>query len=228
MLLPVLLRFTRSANRLDMKSNPGCQVNSLVKITPYGWQAALIDCQAKEVAGVSAVCLESGLFTEVVPAECTVLVCWSEKVALTKIEELAKAAKSHVSVNQSRLVEIPVTYNGQDLAEVAQLTGLSINEVIELHSGTIFEATFAGFAPGFMYCTGLPDILKLPRRLTPRINVPAGSLAIADSYTAIYPLNSPGGWHLLGTTLSKMFDMHASQPSLLLPGDQVKFLPVQT
>jgi KipI family sensor histidine kinase inhibitor len=98
--------------------------------------------------------------------------------------------------------------------------------VIELHSSTIFNAAFAGFAPGFMYCTGLPEVLHLPRRATPRTSVPAGSLAMADAYTAIYPLNSPGGWNLIGTTNIKMFDAKADQPSFLLPGDRVRFVPV--
>jgi KipI family sensor histidine kinase inhibitor len=197
-----------------------------VKVNRYGWQGALIECQSGEVSAVTDTCLRSDLFTEVVPAECTVLVCWHKDLSISQIENLIANVTAVSAASPGRLVEIPVTYHGQDLTEVAQLTGLSESEVIELHSGTIFNAAFAGFAPGFMYCTGLPDILQLPRRATPRTSVPAGSLAMADAYTAIYPLNSPGGWNLIGTTDIKMFDANADQPSFLLPGDRVRFVPV--
>ena len=197
-----------------------------MKVNRYGWQGALIECQSGEVSAVTDTCLRSDLFTEVVPAECTVLVCWHKDLSISQIENLIANVTAVSAASPGRLVEIPVTYHGQDLTEVAQLTGLSESEVIELHSGTIFNAAFAGFAPGFMYCTGLPDILQLPRRATPRTSVPAGSLAMADAYTAIYPLNSPGGWNLIGTTDIKMFDANADQPSFLLPGDRVRFVPV--
>jgi KipI family sensor histidine kinase inhibitor len=197
-----------------------------VKVNRYGWQGALIECQSEEVSAVTDTCLRSDLFTEVVPAECTVLVCWDKDFSISQIENLIANVTAVSAASPGRLVEIPVTYNGQDLTEVAQLTGLSESEVIELHSSTIFNAAFAGFAPGFMYCTGLPEVLHLPRRATPRTSVPAGSLAMADAYTAIYPLNSPGGWNLIGTTNIKMFDAKADQPSFLLPGDRVRFVPV--
>lgn len=195
-------------------------------VSAYGWQAALIECDSKEVAALNSVCLESELFTEVVPAECTVLVCWDGDLSIARIEKLVSAVTPAIDVNTGRLVEIPVRYDGQDLDEVAKLTGLSRSEVIELHSSTTFTAAFAGFAPGFMYCIGLPKVLQLPRRSTPRVQVPAGSLAIADTYTAIYPLNSPGGWNLIGSTDIQMFDASAPQPSRLLPGDRVRFVPV--
>jgi KipI family sensor histidine kinase inhibitor len=197
-----------------------------VIVSAYGWQAALIECDPNEVSAISSTCLQSELFTEVVPAECTVLVCWSGELTTARIEKLVSAVTPATEVNAGRLVEIPVRYDGQDLDEVAKVTGLSTSKVIELHSSTTFTAAFAGFAPGFMYCIGLPEILQLPRRATPRVQVPAGSLAMADTYTAIYPLNSPGGWNLIGTTDVQMFDANAKQPSLLLPGDRVRFVPV--
>lgn len=197
-----------------------------MKVGQYGWQAALIECASSEVSALSDTCLKSGQFTEVVPAECTVLVCWDGEMSVSRIEKIIEDVTPSSQANSGQLVEIPVSYDGQDLEVVAKLTGLTKSEVIEIHSGTTFTAAFAGFAPGFMYCTGLPEVLQLPRRATPRVSVPAGSLAMADSYTAIYPLNSPGGWHLIGTTQSKMFDVNADQPSLLLPGDRVRFVPV--
>lgn len=197
-----------------------------MKVSRYGWQGALIECSPNQVLALNSVCLKSGWFSEVVPAECTVLVCWTSEIPISKIESLIADISPEISLNPGRLIEIPVCYDGQDLDEVAQLTGLSRGEVIEIHTNTTFDAAFAGFAPGFMYCTGLPEILQIPRRETPRIAVPAGSLAIADTYTAIYPLNSPGGWNLIGTTTTKMFDANAEQPSLLLPGDRVRFVSV--
>jgi KipI family sensor histidine kinase inhibitor len=197
-----------------------------VIVSAYGWQAALIECNPNEVSALNSACLQSELFIEVVPAECTVLVCWDGELTIGRIEKLVTAVKPESEVNTGRLVEIPVRYDGQDLDEVAKLTGLSKSKVIELHSSTTFTAAFAGFAPGFMYCVGLPEVLQLPRRSTPRVKVPAGSLAMADTYTAIYPLNSPGGWNLIGTTDVQMFDASAQQPSLLLPGDRVRFVPV--
>ena len=195
-------------------------------VSAYGWQAALIECEPNEVSAVGSMCLQSGLFTEVVPAECTVLVCWEGELSIAQIEKLVSAVIPATEANLGRIVEIPIRYDGQDLDEVAKLTGLSTSEVVELHSGTTFTAAFAGFAPGFMYCVGLPKVLQLPRRTSPRVKVPAGSLAMADTYTAIYPLNSPGGWNLIGTTDAQMFDASAEQPSLLLPGDRVRFVPV--
>lgn len=199
-----------------------------MKVNRYGWHGALIECQPQEVSAIAEACLLSGMFTEVVPAECTVLVCWNKDLSIAQIEDLAINVSANTRTSSGRLVEIPVIYDGQDLTDVAQLSGLSKSEVIEIHSSTVFNAAFAGFAPGFMYCTGLPEILQLPRRASPRTSVPAGSLAIADTYTAIYPLNSPGGWNLIGTTEIKMFDAEAVQPSLLLPGDRVRFVPVST
>ena len=197
-----------------------------MKVNRYGWQGALIECQSEEVSALTNTCLRSEIFTEVVPAECTVLVCWESEISISQIEKLISNVTPATAAKPGRLVEIPVTYNGQDLPEVAKLTGLSESEVIEIHSSTVFNAAFAGFAPGFMYCTGLPEALQLPRRATPRTSVPAGSLAMADAYTAIYPLNSPGGWNLIGTTDIKMFDAEANQPSFLLLGDSVRFVPI--
>ena len=121
------------------------------------------------------------------------------------------------------VLEIPVTYDGQDLDEVARATGLSTTEVTSLHRDALYTVAFCGFAPGFGYLTGLPDPLHLPRRPSPRTRVPAGSLAIADRYTAVYPHPSPGGWHLLGHTTTAVWDTDRRPPALLTPGTRVRF-----
>ena len=125
-----------------------------------------------------------------------------------------------------RLVEIPVVYDGEDLAEVAQRTGLDVEEVTARHSGRDYRVWLLGFAPGFPYLGVLDEALHLPRRATPRPRVAAGSVAIAGGQTGIYPSESAGGWHILGRTGSKIFDPGAADPFLLRPGDRVRFVPV--
>jgi KipI family sensor histidine kinase inhibitor len=125
----------------------------------------------------------------------------------------------------ARTVEIPVRYDGPDLAEVALLTGLSAAEVVRRHSGALYTVAFSGFAPGFGYLTGLDPALHVPRRDAPRQRVPAGAVAIAGEYTGIYPRPTPGGWRLLGSTAAVLFDADRDPPALFGPGDQVRFVP---
>jgi KipI family sensor histidine kinase inhibitor len=126
------------------------------------------------------------------------------------------------------IVEIPVRYGGEhgpDLDAVAELTGMSSGEVIERHASATYLVLFLGFAPGFGYLGPLPSELVLPRRATPRVRVPAGSVAIAGPYTAVYPGESPGGWHLLGRTSAPMWDPRRDPPAILEPGAIVRFVP---
>ncbi len=122
-----------------------------------------------------------------------------------------------------RLHELPILYNGEDLHEVARLCQLSVAEVIELHAAGEYRVGAIGFAPGFAYLGQLHPRLVLPRRATPRLNVPAGSLAIAERQTAIYPFASPGGWHLLGRCPWPLFDLSRTPPCPLNQGDRVRF-----
>lgn len=129
----------------------------------------------------------------------------------------------------SRTVEIPVCYGGDagpDLAEVARMTGMNEEEVIRLHGSVTYTVGMIGFAPGFPYLLGLPERLAVPRRAVPRTAVPAGSVAIGGGQTGIYPTDLPGGWHIIGRTSLALFDPAASPPSLLAPGDRVRFVPV--
>lgn len=122
-------------------------------------------------------------------------------------------------------VTIPVRYDGQDLADVARLRGVSTEEVVRMHTARTYTAGFFGFAPGFAYLTGLDPALHLPRRGSPRTEVPAGTVAIASEYTGVYPRRSPGGWHLLGTTTTPLWDLDRPRPALLTPGTRVRFEP---
>jgi KipI family sensor histidine kinase inhibitor len=127
-------------------------------------------------------------------------------------------------------IAIPVCYGGEhgpDLEEVAEKTGLSPEEVVGLHAGTVYTVAAVGFSPGFPYLLGLPERLHLPRRATPRLVVPAGSVAVAGGQAGIYPFASPGGWHVLGRAAVDLFDASRERPALLRSGDRVRFVPVE-
>jgi KipI family sensor histidine kinase inhibitor len=127
------------------------------------------------------------------------------------------------------LVEIPTRYggaDGPDLASIAELHGLTEAAVIELHASVEYDVLFLGFAPGFAYLGELPEAIATPRLTTPRVRVPAGSVAIAGRQTAVYPFESPGGWQLIGRTSVVLWDVTREAPALLTPGARVRFVPV--
>ena len=124
------------------------------------------------------------------------------------------------------LAEIPVLYDGPDLAEVARLTGRPASEVIARHAAGQYTVGWLGFSPGFGYLTGLDPVLEVPRLATPRLRVPAGSVAIAGGLSAVYPSESPGGWRLLGRTTAALWNAGRQPPALLAPGMRVRFRPV--
>lgn len=122
---------------------------------------------------------------------------------------------------------IPVRYDGPDLAEVARRCALTTDEVVRRHAATAYEAFAIGFVPGFAYLGTLDESLRLPRRDQPRPRVTPGSVAIAGAQTAVYPLPSPGGWHLIGRTEVPFFDPDGEPPALVAVGDRVRFVPVE-
>lgn len=130
------------------------------------------------------------------------------------------------TASEGRMVEIPVVYGGSagpDLDNVARHTGLSTREVIERHSSAEYVVYFLGFLPGFAYMGGLDASLATPRHTTPRVSIPAGSVGIGGEQTGIYPMASPGGWQLIGRTALQLFDPSQQPPTLLRPGDRVRF-----
>lgn len=140
------------------------------------------------------------------------LTAWNKSTAVTK---------------SGRQIDIPVVYGGDrgpDLTAVAEHTGLSVAEVIRRHTAADYVVFFLGFQPGFAYMGGLDPLLATPRRREPRLVVPAGSVAIGGSQTAIYPAASPGGWQLIGHSDVRLFDPSAASPTLLQPGDRVRFV----
>jgi KipI family sensor histidine kinase inhibitor len=122
-----------------------------------------------------------------------------------------------------RTHELKVRYAGADLESVADSLGVPVEEVVRRHTAPTYSVAFLGFVPGFAYLTGLDPTLRLPRLATPRTQVAAGSVAIADEFSAVYPAATPGGWHLLGQTDACLFDVAHTQPALLAPGDRVRF-----
>ncbi len=125
-----------------------------------------------------------------------------------------------------RTWRVPVLYDGPDLEDVARAAGLSPREAAELHAGTSYHVYMLGFLPGFAYLGDVPEQLRLPRLKEPRTRVPPGAVALADQLTAIYPVESPGGWRLIGRTPLRLFDHRADPPSLFRPGDAVSFVAV--
>lgn len=139
------------------------------------------------------------------------------------------ALRADGETSQPALVEIPVLYGGEagvDLGAVAAAAALSEQAAIELHCSQEYTVFFLGFTPGFAYMGPLPEPLQTPRLGTPRVTVPAGSVAIAEDQTGIYPVASPGGWRLIGRTPLRLFDPRKDPPTLLRPGDRVRFVAV--
>lgn len=168
---------------------------------------------------------------EVIPGmnNITVILRDPQTMAWKTIEQLQRWWDESEAIDvASREIAIPVIYGGEagpDLAEVAQHSGLSEKQVVELHSSIEYVVWFLGFQPGFPYLGGLPAQLAMPRRAEPRLSVPAGSVGIGGVQTGIYPLATPGGWQLLGRTPLALFDPTRQQPVLLRAGDRVRFVP---
>lgn len=176
--------------------------------------------QARPVAGVR----------ELIPAARTLLLHFergatsSAELACALRERAAEIRVGEGGAPPARTVEIPVHYRGEDLAEVAQMMGISERQVVERHVGQPWQAAFAGFAPGFVYLAGGHPSFQLPRRKTPRTKVPAGSVALAGDFSAVYPAASPGGWQLIGVTGLVMWDLARAEPALVQPGFAVRFV----
>jgi KipI family sensor histidine kinase inhibitor len=162
---------------------------------------------------------------EIVPAARTVLLDGLDDPARLAAE-LTASQIPPAPARARDVIEIPVRYDGPDLAGVAAHWGVTEREAARIHAESEFSVAFCGFAPGFGYLTGLPPHYDVPRRATPRTAVPAGSVALAGPYTGVYPRSSPGGWQLIGRTDAVLWD-HARVPAALLsPGTRVRFVPV--
>jgi len=166
---------------------------------------------------------------DVVPAARTLLLVVEPGTALDAVKRRVTTLSStstSPSAEPEEPVEIAVTYDGPDLAEVARLTGLDEEGIVAAHTGTPWRIAFGGFAPGFAYLTGGDPRLRVPRRDEPRTTVPAGAVGLAGEYSGVYPRPSPGGWQLIGRTDTVLWDAERDPPALLSPGGTVTFRAV--
>lgn len=185
----------------------------------------------QRIWGLTQRLMEAPAVSEVIPGmnNITVVLREPQSLALDGIERIQRWwEESEAMVAESRRIEIPVTYGGDcgpDLREVAENCGLTPRQVVEQHSAADYVVYFLGFQPGFAYLAGLAPTLATPRRAEPRLMVPVGSVGIGGSQTGIYPLATPGGWQIIGQTSVKLFNPKDEKPTLLTPGDTVRFVP---
>ena len=164
---------------------------------------------------------------DVVPGAETVLVTHAPGADVSALARALVALEPlPAGPTTSPAVRIAVVYDGADLHDVATLTGLTVAQVVARHSAPEYEVAFCGFAPGFAYLRGIDSALVVPRLATPRTRVPAGAVAVADTWSAVYPRESPGGWRLLGRTDAVLWDLGRPEPALLAPGTRVRFAAV--
>ena len=204
-----------------------------VDLLPYGDRACLLAVtDDREALGVHASLQRdppAGL-VELVPGARSVLVVLASPGDLRAARDQLAAtvpAETDPRDGDGDVVEVAVSYDGDDLADVADRVGVSVEEVVARHTAPTYRSAFCGFAPGFAYLVGLDRSLHVPRRDTPRTRVPAGSVAIAGEHTAVYPVVSPGGWSLLGRTDATVWDLAADPPARLAPGTSVRFVAVR-
>lgn len=189
-----------------------------MRVLPCGDRAVLLDCSTlEEAAGWFKALAE----LEPVLGARTVLLR-GKPSELRSVVASRKPATDADDGNDQELV-VQVSYDGPDLTEVAELTGLSEDEVIAAHTETPWTVAFGGFAPGFAYLVGGDARLRVPRRTTPRPSVPAGAVGLAGEFSGIYPRSSPGGWQLIGRTELELFDVRRDPPAVLQPGMRVRF-----
>jgi KipI family sensor histidine kinase inhibitor len=167
---------------------------------------------------------------DIIPADGSLLLVLHRGAAVS--DALRAALDAPLADSQAApgvLHEIAVQYGGAagpDLAALAEQAGMDAAAYVDCHAAVEFTVAFLGFQPGFPYLGGLPPALHAPRRTTPRVRVPAGSVAIGEAYSGIYPAAGPGGWHLIGRTPAELFDPQRAAPALLQPGDRVRFVPL--
>jgi KipI family sensor histidine kinase inhibitor len=199
-----------------------------LRLLPYGERAVLVEvADPHALLGLSDIASRTAGVLETVPAARTLLVRYDPLV--TSAEVVGAALASHRADLRTAPpgdpVELPVHYDGADLAGVADEVGISVDELIRRHTAAAYTVAFCGFAPGFAYLTGLDASLHVGRLAEPRTAVPAGSVGVAGEFTGVYPRSSPGGWRLLGRTDAPLWDTAREPPALLVPGTRVRFRP---
>ncbi|OBB89179.1 allophanate hydrolase subunit 1 [Mycobacterium sp. 852002-30065_SCH5024008] len=202
-------------------------------VLDFGDNALLLQCgSTAEVLAWAAQLRAAALpgVVDIVPAARTVLVKLDgprcQGVIRQRLRKMRVTAEELAAPERRADVVIDVVYDGPDLAEVAGHTGLTIAQVIDAHTGSLWRVGFSGFAPGFAYLVDGDARLRVPRRTEPRTSVPAGSVGLAGEFSAIYPRQSPGGWQLIGRTDAVLWDLERPEPALLTQGMWVQFRAV--
>lgn len=202
-----------------------------MRVLPSGSTALLIELEhLDEVLALYTALIDLDLegVVDIVPAGRTILLSIDLDVTeLSTVEQEVRSAEPRPAARKSgELVEIPVTYDGEDLEGVAKILGCDAAEVIRRHTADEWMVAFCGFAPGFAYIAAASGAWQIPRRESPRTSVPAGSVGLAAEFSGIYPQASPGGWQLIGHTEVAVFDIDREPPALLSPGTPVRFVDV--
>lgn len=203
----------------------------MIRVGESAWLLELSRSAEVLVAQRAVERLDDPAIVDVVPGATTLLVVADPSALpdprrLEHVERDARADQVQATdVAPERVHEILVRYDGEDLPELASRAGFSPADFAARHAAIVYRVAFVGFQPGFAYLDGVPPELHAPRRATPRPRVPAGSVAIGGEWTGVYPLATPGGWNLLGTTDAVLFDPRRDAPALLQPGDGVRFVP---
>lgn len=200
-----------------------------MRVLPSGTTALLVELDdLDEVLGLYAALagnLPDGV-VDVVPAARTLLVVTdSPATSLSSVADaVRRTTPRHACLDSGELVEVPVTYDGEDLEETAQLLGCDGAELVRRHTADEWTVAFCGFVPGFGYLTSKTWQSDVPRRSSPRKRVPPGSVALAGEFSGVYPRESPGGWQLIGRTKLAIFDLSRDPAALLRPGIRVRFV----
>ncbi|RJS91138.1 carboxyltransferase domain-containing protein [Salinisphaera sp. Q1T1-3] len=205
---------------------------SAAGIRRVGTRALLVECQSlDDVLALDAHLAETPLAGQIerVPAARTLLLGFDSAHHVAAAgARLPTLAPAPIDADTGREITIDVVYDGADLADVADHTGLSVEAVIAAHTGQHWRAAFGGFAPGFFYMVGDNDRLDVPRRAAPRTAVPAGAVGLAGHFSAVYPKQSPGGWQLIGRTDARLWDPTRDSPALIRAGDRIRYRAVDT
>ncbi|GAB3220215.1 allophanate hydrolase subunit 1 [Glycomyces halotolerans] len=212
------------------RTTPGGRLRPL----PSGPRGVLIDCGTGEAARACFRALQARRVngsleaTDLVPGATSVLVDGVEEPDLLAAE-IPDWVLTDDSEPRGDSIEIPVCYDGPDMNAVAEMWGVSADEVADIHASFEYEAAFCGFTPGFAYLEGLPERYHTPRHRQPRQSVPAGSVGVAGTYTGVYPRSSPGGWQLIATMTNpgRLWNEHREPAALLVPGTRVRFAAVK-
>lgn len=200
-----------------------------MKVLPYGDRALLVELADGEEALALAEALRADPpepLGDLVPAARTVLLVAAAGASVAELRAslgTVRPLAGGAAEGEVEVVEIGVVYDGEDLDDVARLTGLTAQEVVAAHTGQTWRVAFGGFAPGFGYLVGEDDRLHVPRREESRTRVPRGAVALAGEYAGVYPRESPGGWQLIGRTETPVFDLDREPAALLRPGVRVRF-----